>query len=121
MSICGVESEKVEESGKKIGGSGSGEAAEGLVNLARANKKRDAAPSNTTEISLPRGRATRSKLKQSKEELHKALEESEKVTAEVEVQTPKPKKAKTSSKKSTSVPKSVEPSTLAKRTRFKSL
>ncbi|XP_019241360.1 PREDICTED: uncharacterized protein LOC109221339 [Nicotiana attenuata] len=188
MAICGAESEKVEESGKKTGGSGSGEAVEGLVNLgkhtdepdssveetladllkkvgdnynpkkkrtpktknpgtARANKKRKVAPSDTTEISLPRGRATRSKLKQSGEELQKALEESkkkkmdkgekkvgepveavdvdvmdlvhqgEKVTAEVEVQTPKPKKAKTSSKKSTSVPKSAEPSTLAKRTK----
>nr|XP_016452863.1 PREDICTED: protein TonB-like [Nicotiana tabacum] len=31
--ICGVEQENVEESGKKSGGSGSGEASEGFVNL----------------------------------------------------------------------------------------
>ncbi|XP_019257730.1 PREDICTED: splicing regulatory glutamine/lysine-rich protein 1-like [Nicotiana attenuata] len=187
MAICGAEPEKVVESSKKTGGSGSGEAAEGLVNLrkhtdepgssieetladllkkvgasykpkkrrtptrktpgtARTNKKRTVSP-ETTDIPLPKGRATRSKLKQSEEALQKALEESKKkridkgkakvselveasdvdkmdrvhqgehMTVEMEVQTPKPKKAKTSSKKSSSVSKSAEPSTLAKRTR----
>ncbi|XP_019252640.1 PREDICTED: neurofilament medium polypeptide-like [Nicotiana attenuata] len=109
----------VEESSKKTGGSGSEEAAEGLVNLgkhtdepgsfveetladllkrvgdsykpkknrtpklktpvtARANKKRKDASSETTETPLPKGRATRSKLKKSEEELQKAMEESKK-------------------------------------------
>ncbi|XP_070049968.1 uncharacterized protein [Nicotiana tomentosiformis] len=177
--------EKVAE---HTGGSGSGEAAEGLVNLGKqadepglsveetladllkklsdsyqpkkkgttkattsgtaiANKKRKTAPSETSDISLPRGRTTRSKLKQSEKELQRALEESKKKrvdkgkekvvehveaveldemdlvhqsekVAEVEVQTPKPKKAKTSSKKSSSVSKSVEPSISAKRPRY---
>ncbi|XP_070056519.1 protein pxr1-like [Nicotiana tomentosiformis] len=113
---------------------------------ARANKKRKAAPSEASDIPLPRGKTTRSKLKQSEEELQRALEESKKKivdkgkekvvepaedveldemdlvhqsekVAEVEVQTPKPKKAKTSSKKSSSVSKSAEPSILVKRTK----
>ncbi|XP_070006018.1 uncharacterized protein [Nicotiana sylvestris] len=158
MAICGVESEKVEENGKKTGESGSRKTTEGLVHLGmhidelgssveetladllkkvgdsiiprkielqkhrplaqRANKKRKDAPSDTTEIPLPRGRAMKSKLKQSGEELQKSLEkskkkkmdkgkekagdpvevvdvdemdlihQSEKVTNEVEVQTP---------------------------------
>ncbi|XP_070049229.1 uncharacterized protein [Nicotiana tomentosiformis] len=182
------ESGQIEESVKKNGGSGSGEAAEGLVKLgkkinepgssveetltdllkkvsesynpknkrtskakipgtARANKKRKAPPSDSAEIPPTRGRATRSQLKQSEADLQKALEESKRkavakgkkkmaepveavdvdemdlvhqdkyVIEEVEVQTPKPKKAKTSTKKSIYVSKSAEPSTLAKRTR----
>ncbi|XP_070013423.1 uncharacterized protein [Nicotiana sylvestris] len=138
MAICGAEPEKVVESSKKSGISGSGEAAEGLVNLskhidepgssveetladllkkvgdsynpkkkrtpktpgtARANKKRKAASSETTKTPLPKGRAMRSKLKQSEEELEKAM------------------KAKTSSKTSSFASKSVGPSTLAKWTR----
>nr|XP_009793067.1 PREDICTED: uncharacterized protein LOC104239988 [Nicotiana sylvestris] len=167
MAICGAELEKVVESIKKIGGSGSGEAAKGLANLikvgesynpkkkrtpktpgtTRANKKRKAASSETIEAPQPKGRATRSKLKQSDEELQKAMQASKKkrmdkgkakvaepveavyedemdpvhkgehITVEVEVQTPKPKKAKTSLKKSSSVSKCAEPSTLAKWTR----
>ncbi|XP_070037194.1 uncharacterized protein [Nicotiana tomentosiformis] len=163
MAICGAEPEKEEEGGRHIGGSGSGEAVEGLVNLgkkanepgssaeetladllkklsnsyqpkkkrtpkattygtARDNKKRKVAPSETSGIPLPRGRTTRSKLKQSEEELQRALEESKKKrvdkgkekvvepvedveldemdlvhqsekVAEVEVQTPKSKKS----------------------------
>ncbi|XP_070035329.1 uncharacterized protein [Nicotiana tomentosiformis] len=182
--ICGVEPEKEEEGVRHTGGSGSGEAAEGLINLgkqadepgssveetladllkklsesyqpkkkgtpkattsgtARANKKRKATPSKTSDIPLPRGRTTISKLKQSDEELQRALEESKKKrvdkgkekrvetveldemelvhqsekVAEVEVQTPKPNKAKTSSKKSSFVSKSAEPSIMAKRSR----
>nr|XP_009774754.1 PREDICTED: uncharacterized protein LOC104224754 [Nicotiana sylvestris]XP_016471140.1 PREDICTED: uncharacterized protein LOC107793331 [Nicotiana tabacum] len=183
MAVWEEESAGIEESVSKIGGSGSSEAAEGLVQLgknidehvpseqktladllkkvtkssnpkkkgsskaktlgtARANKKRKAAPSVTVEIPPTRGRATKSQKKQNEAELEKALEESrrkvvakgkkkmsepveavdidkmdlvlhEDETEEVEVLTPKPKIAKTSTKKS----KSVEPSTLAKRTR----
>ncbi|XP_070023403.1 uncharacterized protein [Nicotiana sylvestris] len=93
---------------------------------------------------MPKGRATRSRVKQSETDLQKALEESKKKKMEkgkrkvaessevveeeemelvhqergttVEVPTPKPKKSKTSSKKSSSVPVSDE-SSLAKRTR----
>ncbi|XP_070013208.1 uncharacterized protein [Nicotiana sylvestris] len=118
--ICGTEDEIVGESGKKTGGSGLGEAAEGL------------------------GRATRSMVKQSESELQKALAESKKKRMDkrkakvvessaaidveeieqvhqeehttVEVQTPKPKKTKTSSKKSSTVFETTEPS-LVKRIR----
>lgn len=178
----------VDESVQKTGESGSGEAAEGLVQLgknrdepgssveetladlikkvtesynpkkkgsskaktpgtARANKKRKVVPSVTVEIPPIRGRAIRSQLKQNEAKLQNALEESRKKavakgkkkmdepveavyideidmvlrgeedTEEVEVLTPKAKKAKTSTKKSISESKSVEPSTLAKRTR----
>nr|XP_016477007.1 PREDICTED: protein ENL-like [Nicotiana tabacum] len=96
--------ERVEESGKKSGGSGSGEAAEGLVNLStqgdepssstketltnllkkvgasyypkkqrtptpkdpsvpKPSKKRKSPSPTTTEFSLPKGRATRSRVK----------------------------------------------------------
>nr|XP_009803097.1 PREDICTED: protein ENL-like [Nicotiana sylvestris] len=102
--LCGVEQERVEESGKKSGGSGSGEAAEGLVNLStqgdepssstketltnllkkvgasyypkkqrtptpkdpsvpKPSKKRKSPSPTTTEFSLPKGRATRSRVK----------------------------------------------------------
>ncbi|XP_070022019.1 uncharacterized protein [Nicotiana sylvestris] len=110
----------------------------------KPSKKRQASSPTTTETSLPKGRATRSRVKHSESDLQKALAESkkkriakgkdkvaesskavdieemeqvykEKVTT-VEVQTPKPKKPKTSSKKSSSVSESAEPS-LAKRTR----
>ncbi|XP_070032445.1 uncharacterized protein [Nicotiana tomentosiformis] len=183
MVVCGEKSAGVEESVKKTVGSGSGEAAEGLVQLgknidepvsseqvtladllkrvtesynpnkkgssktkthgtARANKKRKAAPFVTIEIPPIRGRATRSQLKQNEAELQKALEDSRRKavakgkkkmdepieavdidemdlvlrdkdeTEEVEVLTPKAKKAKTSTKKSVSESKSAEPSTL---------
>ncbi|XP_070011743.1 uncharacterized protein [Nicotiana sylvestris] len=99
-----------------------------------------------TVPSVPKGRSTRSRVKQSEVELQKALEESKKKKKEkgkakvvessevgeeeeeemelvhperettVEVPTPKPKRAKSSSKKSSSKPVSAEPS-LAKRTR----
>ncbi|XP_070009047.1 DNA polymerase delta subunit 3-like [Nicotiana sylvestris] len=165
--ICGVEQENVEESGKKSGGSGSGKAAEGEADLLKKigasydpnkrrtptpkvpsapkpSKKRKASSPTTTEISLPKGRTTRSRVKQSESDLQKALAESKKkkmakgkgkvvesseaVEVEemeqvhqeevptVEVQTPKPKKPKTSSKKSSSMSEVAEPS-LAKRTR----
>ncbi|XP_009778058.1 uncharacterized protein [Nicotiana sylvestris] len=119
LAICGTEPKKVEESSKKAGGSGSGEATEGLVNLgkqtdapgssieetmadllkkvgdsykpkkkrtpktktpgtARTNKIKKAAPSKSTKIPLPRGRATRGQLKQREEEFQKALDESKK-------------------------------------------
>ncbi|XP_019259335.1 PREDICTED: uncharacterized protein LOC109237476 [Nicotiana attenuata] len=104
------------ESGKKSGGSGSGEAVEGLVNLCsqadepgssveetipdllkkvgasydpkkrrtptpnapsttKLSKKRKASSPTTAEIPLPKGRATRSMVKQSESELQKALAE----------------------------------------------
>ncbi|XP_070026058.1 protein WVD2-like 4 [Nicotiana sylvestris] len=169
----------------KSGGSGSGEAAEGLVhlskkrdkpisstketladllgkigasydpkirksttpkaeNIPKPSKKRKASSQKPTGSSVPRGRATRSRVKQSEAYLQKALEESKKkkmdkvkgkiaessVAVEeeemelvhqergtsVKVPTPTPKKPKTSSTKSSSVPVAAEPS-LAKRTR----
>ncbi|XP_070004899.1 uncharacterized protein [Nicotiana sylvestris] len=183
--ICGVEQERVEESGKKSGGSNSGEAADRLVNMStqgdehgssteetladllkkvgasydpkkcrtptlnapsvpKPSKKRKASSPTTTEFSLPKGRTTRSRVKQSESDLQKAIAESKKkklakekgkvtessedVEVEemeqvhqeevqpVEVQTPKPKKPKTSSKKSSYVSKAAKPS-LDKRTR----
>ncbi|XP_070022752.1 protein pxr1-like [Nicotiana sylvestris] len=169
----------------KSGGSGSGEAAEGLVHLSKrrdepissteetladllrnigtsynpkkrkattpkapnvpkSSKKRKTSSPKSTASSMPKGRATRSRVKQSEYDLQKALEESKKrkmgkgkgkvaesskVVEEeemelvylergttVEVPTPKHKKSKTSSKKSSSVPVSAA-SSLAKRTR----
>ncbi|XP_070021515.1 uncharacterized protein [Nicotiana sylvestris] len=171
MAIYGAEPEKVVESSKKTGGSGSGGAAEEIVNLsshtdepgssieetladllknvgasynpkkrrtptptipstARTSKKRKVASSITTDISLPKGKSTRSKLKQSEDELQKAMEGSKKKRMDrgkakvaepvdmdemdpvhqgehvtVEVQIHKPKKTKTSSKKTKSVVK----------------
>ncbi|XP_019256348.1 PREDICTED: ena/VASP-like protein [Nicotiana attenuata] len=70
----------VEESGKKSGGSGSGEAAEGLVNLSVQGDE----PGSSTEETLADllkkvgGRATRSRVKQSESDLQKALAESKK-------------------------------------------
>ncbi|XP_070015257.1 uncharacterized protein [Nicotiana sylvestris] len=170
---------------QKTRGSGSGEAAEGLVNLSshmdesgssieetiadllkkvgasynpkkrrtptpkipsttKNTKKRKVNSPTTTEIPLPKGRATRSIVKQSESELQKALDESKKKMIDkgkakvaetfevvdveemelvhqeehttVEVQIPKPKKTKTSSKKSSSGSKAAE-SSLVKRTR----
>ncbi|XP_070010325.1 uncharacterized protein [Nicotiana sylvestris] len=183
LAICGG----IEESDYKSGGSGSGEATEGLVHLSKQQdkpgssaeetladllkrvgasydpKKRKAStqkaptaskPTKKSKMASPKptvpsvskGRATRSRVKQSEAELQKALEESKKKKKEkgkakvvessevaeeeeeemklvhqergtdVEVPTPKPKRAKASSKKSSSEPVSAEPS-LAKRTR----
>ncbi|XP_070020001.1 protein pxr1-like [Nicotiana sylvestris] len=169
----------------KSGGSGSGEAAEGLVHLSKRrdepvssteetladllrkigtsydskkrkattpkapnvpkpSKKRKTSSPKPTASLMPKGRDTRSRVKQSEADLQKALEESKKKKVEkgkgkvvessevveeeemelvhqergtkVEVPTPKPKKSTTSSKKSSSVPVSAEPS-LAKRTK----
>ncbi|XP_009799473.1 uncharacterized protein [Nicotiana sylvestris] len=113
--ICGV----VEESGIKSGGSGSGEAVEGLVHLRKQRdepvssaeetladllkrfgasydpkkrkdtsqkapidfkptKKRKTSSPKPTISSVPRGRAIRSKVKQSEAKLQRALEESTK-------------------------------------------
>ncbi|XP_070011075.1 uncharacterized protein [Nicotiana sylvestris] len=184
--ISGVAQERLEESGMKSGGSGFGEAAEGLVHLSKRrdelissteetladllrkigtsydpkkrkattpkapnvpkpSKKRKTSSPKPTASSMPKGRATRSRVKQSEADLQKALEESKKKKMEkgkgkvaessevveeeemelvhqergttMEVPTPKPKRSKTSSKKSSSVHVYVEPS-LAKRTRF---
>ncbi|XP_070009455.1 uncharacterized protein [Nicotiana sylvestris] len=85
---------------------------------AKTTNKRKASSPTTVEISLPKGRATRSKLKQSVEELQKAMAESKKMRMDKgKAKTPKPKKTKPSSKKSSSVSKADEPSSLAKRTR----
>ncbi|XP_070017776.1 uncharacterized protein [Nicotiana sylvestris] len=180
--ICGIAQERVEESGMKSRGSGSGEAAEGLVHLStqrdepissnketladllkkagasndpkkrrtprtkaptvpKPSKKRKASSPTPTASSLPKGRATRSRVKQSEADLQRDLAESKKKKMDkgkrkitesseaveeeemelvqqergtsVEVPTPKPK---ISSKKSSSVSEFVEP-TLAKRTR----
>ncbi|XP_019252849.1 PREDICTED: uncharacterized protein LOC109231659 [Nicotiana attenuata] len=118
-----------------------------IPGTARANKKRKDVSSIPVETPPTRGRPTRSQKKQNEAELKKALEESKRKadakgkkkvvepieaveidemdlvlrdeveTEDVEVMTPKAKKVKTSSKKSVSKTKSVEPSTLAKRTR----
>ncbi|XP_070003130.1 uncharacterized protein [Nicotiana sylvestris] len=113
-------------------------------NVPNPSKKRKTSSPTPTASSVPRGRAARSRVKQSKVDLQKALEESKKRKKDkvkgnvaesseaveeeemelvhqergttVEVPTPKPKKPKTSSKKSSSVLVAVEP-TLAKRTR----
>nr|XP_016472425.1 PREDICTED: nucleolin-like [Nicotiana tabacum] len=156
LAICGVAQERLEESGMKSRGSGSGEAAEGYdpkkrkattpkaPNVPKLSKKIKTSSPKPAASSLPKGRATRSMVKQSEVELQKALEESKKKKMEkgngkvaessevveeeemelvhqergttVEVPTPKPKKSKTSSKKSSSLPVSTKPS-LAKRTR----
>ncbi|XP_070004255.1 uncharacterized protein [Nicotiana sylvestris] len=143
--ICGVAQERVEESGMKSGGSGFGEAAEGLVHLSTQRDEPVSSTEETLADLLKKGRATRSRVKQSKADLQRALAESKKKKMDkgkgkivessedveeeemelvhqergtsVEVPTPKPNKPKTSSKKSSSVSEAVEP-TLAKRTRF---
>ncbi|XP_070005240.1 protein pxr1-like [Nicotiana sylvestris] len=146
LAICGVAQDRLDKSGMKLGGSGSGEAAEGLVHL---SKKRDKPVSSTKETLVdllkrvgasynPKKRkATTPKAQNALEESkkrkkdkgkRKIAESSEAIEEEemelvhqergttVEVPTPKPKKPKTSSKKSSSVPVAAEP-TLAKRTR----
>nr|XP_016455665.1 PREDICTED: uncharacterized protein LOC107779701 [Nicotiana tabacum] len=115
-----------------------------VLNVTKPSKKRKASSPTPTASSVPRGRATRSRVKQCEANLQKALEESKKKKKDrgkgkvaesseafeeeemelvhqergttMEVTTPKPKKPKTSSKKSSSVPIAAEP-TLAKRTR----
>ncbi|XP_070024986.1 uncharacterized protein [Nicotiana sylvestris] len=111
----------------------------------KTTKKSKVSSPKPTVPSVPKGRATRSRVRQSEAELQKALEESKKKMKEkgkanvvesseiadeeeemelvrqergttVEVPTPKPRRAKASSKKSSSEPVFVEPS-LAKRTR----
>ncbi|XP_070054283.1 uncharacterized protein [Nicotiana tomentosiformis] len=107
MVVLGEESAGIEESVRKMGGSGFGEAVEGQETFAdllkrvtasynpkkkgssgvntpgtaRANKKRKAASSIPVEIPPTRGRATRSQKKQSEDELEKALEESKRKNA----------------------------------------
>ncbi|XP_070013000.1 uncharacterized protein [Nicotiana sylvestris] len=143
------DSEKTQESTskkilKKSGGSGSGEATKGLVNLSAQGDEPGSSTKETLADLLKKGRATRSKVKYSESALQKAMVESKKkrmdkekgkvaeyseavevekieqvhqeIVTTVEVQTPKPKKPKTSSKNSTSMSKVAEP-TLAKRTR----
>ncbi|XP_070015441.1 uncharacterized protein [Nicotiana sylvestris] len=111
---------------------------------AKPSKKIKASSPTTAAIPLPKGRATRSRVKQSESELQKSLAESKKKRMDkgkgkvaesseavdveemeqvyqeehttMEVQTPNPKKTKTSSKKSSSVSKAAEP-LLAKRAR----
>ncbi|XP_070028798.1 DNA polymerase delta subunit 3-like [Nicotiana sylvestris] len=144
--------------GNKSGGSGSGEAAERLVHLSNQQDEPGSSIEETLANllkrvgasydpkKLPKGRATRSRVRQSEAELQKALEENKKKMKEkgktkvvessevaeeeeeemelvhqergttVEVPTPKPKRAKASSKKSSSEHVFAEPS-LAKRTR----
>nr|XP_016465685.1 PREDICTED: uncharacterized protein LOC107788522 [Nicotiana tabacum] len=114
---------------------------------ARDNNKMKVTPFDSIEIPPTRGRATRCQLKKNKEVMQKASEEGKKkrldkgmkkvgepveavdvdemdlvhqdedVNTEVGFQTPNPKKAKTSSKKSTPMPKFVDPSTRVKKTR----
>ncbi|XP_019251277.1 PREDICTED: uncharacterized protein LOC109230206 [Nicotiana attenuata] len=111
-------------------------------------KKRKTSPPKSTAPSVPNGRATRSRFRQSKADLQTALEESKKKKKEkgkkkvaesseateeeemelvhqergttVEIPLPKPKRSKTSTKKSSCEPVSGEP-LLAKRTRRKIL
>nr|XP_016498542.1 PREDICTED: uncharacterized protein LOC107817257 [Nicotiana tabacum] len=115
LAICGVAHERLEESDMKSGGSGSGEAAEGLFHLSKSrdepvpsteetladllrkigtsydpkkrkattpkapnvpkpSKKRKTSSPKPTASSMPKGRATRSRVKQSEVDLQKALE-----------------------------------------------
>nr|XP_009797252.1 PREDICTED: eukaryotic translation initiation factor 5B-like [Nicotiana sylvestris] len=137
-----------EKSVREIGGSGSGETAEGLVQLGKenveetvpfeqetladllkkGNKKRKTASSIPVETLPTRGRATRSQKKQSEAELENALEESKrkvvakgkkKVVESVEViAIDEIDLALWDEEETRDVEtKSVEPSTLAKRTR----
>nr|XP_016436420.1 PREDICTED: probable serine/threonine-protein kinase samkC [Nicotiana tabacum] len=113
-------------------------------NVPKPSKKIKASSPTPTTSSLPRDRATRNRVKQSETDPQRALKESKKKKmykgkgkiaesskaveeeeielvhqergTSVEVLTPKPKKPKTSFKKSSSVSEAVEP-TLAKRTR----
>ncbi|XP_070022893.1 uncharacterized protein [Nicotiana sylvestris] len=113
-------------------------------NVPKPSKKRKTSSPKPTASSMPNGRATRSRVKQSEADLQKDLEESKKRKMEkgngkvtessevvekeemelvdqergttVEVPTPKHKKSKTSSKKSSSIPVSAAPS-LAKKIR----
>ncbi|XP_070014067.1 uncharacterized protein [Nicotiana sylvestris] len=95
LAICGVAQDRLDESVMKSGGSGSGEAAEGLVgvsydpkkrkattpkapNVSKPSKKRKSLSPTPTASSVTRGRDTRSKVKQSEADLQKALEESKK-------------------------------------------
>ncbi|XP_019232391.1 PREDICTED: protein ENL-like [Nicotiana attenuata] len=80
LAICG----RVEESGNKSGGSGSGEAAEGLLHLSKQQDEHGSFVEETLADILKKGRATRSRVKQSEEELQKALEESKKKKREKE-------------------------------------
>ncbi|XP_019259749.1 PREDICTED: uncharacterized protein LOC109237818 [Nicotiana attenuata] len=117
-------------------------------NVPKPTKKRKPSSPKSTAPPVPNGRATRSGVRQSEADLQKALEESKKKKMEkgkrkvaesseateeeemelvhqergttVEVPTPKPKKSKTSTKKSSCEPVSGEP-LLAKRTRRKIL
>ncbi|XP_070011808.1 uncharacterized protein [Nicotiana sylvestris] len=139
--ICGVVQENVEESGKKLVGSGSGKAVKGLVNLSAQGDE----PGSSTEETLadllkkvgasynPKKRRTSTQKAPSSPKpsrkrkaysptptetslpKERATRSREKVTT-VKVQTPKLKKSKTASKKSSSVSEATEPS-LAKRTR----
>nr|XP_009780857.1 PREDICTED: serine/arginine repetitive matrix protein 1-like [Nicotiana sylvestris] len=115
-------------------------------NVHKPSKKRKASSPTPTASLLPRGRDTRSRVKQSEADLQRALKESKKKKmnkgkgkiaepseaveeeemelvyqergTSVEIPIPKHKKPKTSSKKSSSVSVAAEP-TLAKRTRSK--
>ncbi|XP_070010257.1 uncharacterized protein [Nicotiana sylvestris] len=102
LAICGVEQENVEESGKNTQGdepgSSTGETLADLLKKVGASydpkkrrtptpkalsapkpsKKRKVSSPTTTKTSLPKGRATRSRVKQSESDLQKALAESKK-------------------------------------------
>ncbi|XP_070032525.1 uncharacterized protein [Nicotiana tomentosiformis] len=112
---AGEESAGIEESVKKTGGSGSGEATEGLVQLGKnvdeprkSQKKKSEAELKKALEESKRKDAAKGKKKVS--ELVEAVEideidlvlRDEDETAKVEVLTPKAKKAKTSTKKSVS-------------------
>ncbi|XP_019259246.1 PREDICTED: uncharacterized protein LOC109237394 [Nicotiana attenuata] len=74
------EGEDLEETGKKPGGSGSGEAAEGLVNLCAQEDELGSSTKETLADLLKKvgGRSTRSRVKHSESDLQKALAESKK-------------------------------------------
>ncbi|XP_070028821.1 uncharacterized protein [Nicotiana sylvestris] len=102
LAIYGVAQDRLDESGMKSGGSGSGkQLRETLVdllkkvgasydpkkcnattlkapNVPKPSKKRKASSPTPTAFSVPRGRATGSRVKQSEADLQKALEESTK-------------------------------------------
>ncbi|XP_070036072.1 uncharacterized protein [Nicotiana tomentosiformis] len=89
MVVWSKESDDKEESVRKTEGSGSGEAAEGLVRLGKNARELVLSEKETladllkrvTDIPPTRGRATRTQNKQSGVELEKALEESKRKAA----------------------------------------
>ncbi|XP_009598846.1 uncharacterized protein [Nicotiana tomentosiformis] len=119
MVVWSEKSAEEEESVREKGGSGSGEAAEGLVRM----RKRFQEPVPSALEKSKRKAAAKGKKKVVEpveaveiEEMDLVLRDEDEAE-EMEVVTPKANKIKTSTKKSVSKTKSAGPSILAKRTR----